>query len=201
VREALRSRSSSACELRITVTADRQLGGAEGGGGGARLLGALGAERRYVLGTARVGLAELLRGGTDLVEQPLPLLGRNWDLADGAGAPPTLAVSLGAVAALAAVAVGLPGVASHGGALRPAAVLVAQRARLAARLQAASRGWLVRSGLGIGMGFRAWVRLRVRGGRLGRPVRWPRGEPLKPSPNLKSPHPSPSRSLKPSTQP
>ena len=54
MREALRSRSSSACELRITVTAERQLGGAqggaEGGGGGARLLGALGAERRYVAG-------------------------------------------------------------------------------------------------------------------------------------------------------
>jgi len=153
VREALRSRSSSACELRITVTAERGLelggaqGGAEGGGGGARLLGALGAERRYVLGTARVGLAELLRGGTDLVEQPLPLLGRNWDLADGAGAPPTLLISLSAVAALAAVAASLPGVAPHGGALRPAAMLVAQRVRLAARLQAAARGWLVRQRL------------------------------------------------------
>ena len=187
VREALRSRSSSACELRLTVTADRQLGsgdgrddggggggsgdggggdgaGGGGAGGGARLLGA---ERRYVLGTARVGLAELLRGGIDLVEQPLPLLGRNWDLAGCAGAPPTLVISLSAVAALAAVAAGLPGVgfnAAGGGALRPAAELIAQRARLAARLQAASRGWLARQRLrrrGVPPPVRSALTMRV----------------------------------------
>ena len=47
VHEALRSRSSSACELRITVSAERLVTGA------ASML-VLGSERRHVLGTARV---------------------------------------------------------------------------------------------------------------------------------------------------
>ena len=141
MREALRSRSSSACELRLTVTAERQLG-AVGGAALANTARLLGAETRYVLGSVCVGLAELLHGGADLVEQPLPLLGKDWDKHAAAagitmGVPPKLVVSVSAVAALAAVAAGLPRIGA-GGALRPAAGLIAERARLAARLQAAA---------------------------------------------------------------
>ena len=143
---ALRATSAAGvpCEIRATLTAERL---APMDATGTRRLN-LGTDARFTIGEAKLDLRDVLRGGADLLELPLPVRSRSRraEMAT-ARQTPLLVVSLEGVDALFDVvtAARLPiAQALQGRPVVTAAELEANRWRLATAIQARARGLLAR---------------------------------------------------------